>query len=297
MIEKIAELDIVKEHYKGKVRDIFDLGEQLLIVTSDRISAYDVVFPNIIPNKGKILNQISVFFFKKTKHIMQNHFISDDINDFPQELHQFKDYLADRSMLVKKTKVIPFECIVRGYITGSAWKEYKMSKSIGGLPISEEMQESERFATPIFTPSTKADNGHDENISFDEMKKRLDINIAKKLQEKSIELYNFVHSFLQERDIILADTKFEFGTKEGEIFLIDEIFTPDSSRFWDVKLYEVGATPKSYDKQFVRDYISDTGWNKQPPAPKLPQNIIVKSYEKYFEIYEKIVGDGVKKWG
>jgi len=199
-------------------------------------------------------------------------------------------------MLVKKSKVIPFECIVRGYITGSAWKEYKVTKSFCGITFDHELQESEKFAAPIFTPSTKAETGHDENISFEEMKERLDSNLADTLSNKSIELYEFIHKFLQEQNIILADTKFEFGTIDGEIYLIDEIFTPDSSRFWDASGYKIGETPKSYDKQFIRDYLSDTSWNKLPPAPTLPQMVIVKSYEKYYEIYSKIVGAEAKKW-
>lgn len=296
MIEEISKLNIVQAHYKGKVRDIFDLGENLLIITSDRISAFDVVFPNIIPNKGKILNQIAVFFFKMTKHIIPNHLITDQVEQFPQELHLYKDYLQDRSMLVTKAKVIPFECIVRGYITGSAWKEYKISKSIGGMNLPLGLLESQKFENPLFTPSTKAQSGHDENISYEELQLRVDQNIAEKLNKKSIELYNYIQKFLAEKSIILADTKLEFGTKDNHIFLIDEIFTPDSSRFWDANSYKIGSTPKSFDKQFIRDYISDTGWNKQSPAPKLPQSVIVKSYEKYYEIYKKIVGTEAKEW-
>ncbi len=294
---KIDELDIVKKHYRGKVRDIYDLGDKLLVVTSDRISAFDVVFPNEIKNKGKILNQISVHFFKATKDIMPNHFITDIVEEYPEEFHTFKNELEDRSMLVKKTRVIPFECIVRGYITGSAWKEYQSMGTVNNTLIAEDMLESQRFPKPLFTPSTKAEEGHDINISFAEMLTRVDKNIAEELREKSIELYKFGADFLKQKGIILADTKFEFGTIEGQIYLIDEMLTPDSSRFWDIEEYEVGKTPKSYDKQYIRDYISATGWDKNPPAPELPEDIIAKTYDKYCTAYKSIAGDEAKEWG
>lgn len=297
MIEKIASLPIVKKHYKGKVRDIFDLGDTLLLVTSDRISAFDVVFPNTIANKGKILNQISVNFFKKTEHIVDNHFISDKVSDYPTELHEFEKELEHRSMLVKKAKVIPFECIVRGYITGSAWKEYKNSGTLAGEKLPEGMRESQKFAEAIFTPSTKAEVGeHDENITFTEMLKRCDPKLANELKQISLDLFNFGHNYLKEKNIILADTKFEFGTVGNKIVLIDEILTPDSSRFWDASDYEVGKTPKSYDKQFVRDYISATGWDKEPPAPELPTDIIEKTYAKYYQAYKAVAEEEAIEW-
>lgn len=296
MLEKINELDLVKGHFKGKVRDIFDLGDKLLIVTSDRISAFDVVFPDQIPNKGKILNQISVFFFKKTEHLVKNHFITDKAEEFPEELIKFKELLEDRSMLVKKTRVVPFECIVRGYITGSAWGEYKKYGTVGGYMLSSNIKESQRFPEPLFTPSTKAETGHDENISFNEMKSRMDEDIADYLKEKSLDLYSFAHDFLLEKDIVIADTKFEFGTIGDDIILIDEILTPDSSRFWDRNEYQVGSSPKSYDKQYVRDYITKAGWDKNPPAPQLPEEVIEKTYEKYYEAYKAIVGTEAKVW-
>ena len=266
------------------------------MVTSDRISAFDVVFPNTIPNNGKILNQISVYFFKQTKDIIENHFITDNVDEYPVELLPFKEALEHRSMLVKKTKVIPFECIVRGYITGSAWKEYRVTKTIGGAASEANLQESEKFPEPIFTPSTKAEEGHDENISYEEMKERIDNSLAEELKAKSLKLYNYADEYLKERGIIIADTKLEFGTLDGKIILIDEILTPDSSRFWEMSSYKIGTTPKSFDKQIVRDYISSTGWDKNPPAPKLPQEIIINSYEKYYEIYKNIVGDEALKW-
>lgn len=291
MLEELKNLPIVKAHYSGKVRDVFDLGDQMLIVTSDRISAFDVVFPNIIPEKGKILNQISVFFFKNTSHIVDNHLISDKVEDFPAEFHPFKDFLAKRSMLVKKTRVIPFECISRGYISGSAWEEYKQFGTVGSQLVTETLKQSQRFPNPIFTPSTKATEGHDENISYKKMCERLDAEIAEFLKEKSLELYKWAHSFLLDRDIIIADTKFEFGSIDNKVYLIDEIFTPDSSRFWDKDEYEVGISPKSYDKQYIRDFVSQSGWNKMPPAPVLPDEVIEKSLEKYKTIYAKITGE------
>lgn len=291
MIEELKKLPIVKAHYSGKVRDVFDLGDQLLVVTSDRISAFDVVFPNIIPEKGKILNQISVFFFKNTSHIIENHLISDRVEDFPVEFHPFKDQLEKRSMLVKKTRVVPFECIARGYISGSAWEEYKQFGTVSGQLVTETMKQSQRFPHALFTPSTKAAEGHDENISYKKMCERLDLEIAEILKEKSLELYKWAHQFLLERDIIIADTKFEFGSIDNKIYLIDEIFTPDSSRFWDKDEYEVGTSPKSYDKQFIRDFVSQSGWNKMPPAPVLPAEVIEKSLEKYKTIYQKITGE------
>ncbi|MDP8231768.1 MAG: phosphoribosylaminoimidazolesuccinocarboxamide synthase [Candidatus Zophobacter franzmannii] len=293
---KINELPIVKKHYQGKVRDLYDLGDELLVVTSDRISAFDVVFPNIIPNKGKILNQISVHFFKETKDIIPNHFITDCIDEYPEDLHQFRAELEDRSMLVRKTRVVPFECIVRGYITGSAWSEFKSRGTVNNTIIAEDMLESQRFPMPIFTPSTKAEEGHDINISYGEMLDRIDHLIAEQLKEKSIALYKFGADFLKPKGFILADTKFEFGTIEGEVILIDEMLTPDSSRFWDIEGYEVGKTPLSYDKQYIRDFISATGWNKKAPAPELPQEVITKTYDKYYTAYKSIVGDKAKVW-
>ncbi|MCB5250638.1 MAG: phosphoribosylaminoimidazolesuccinocarboxamide synthase [Candidatus Cloacimonadales bacterium] len=294
MIDELKKLKIVKSHYAGKVRDVFDLGEQLLIITSDRISAYDCVFPNIIPGKGKILNQISVFFFKNISHIIDNHLISNNVDDFPAEFHDFKDQLDGRSVLVKKSKVIPFECIARGYISGSAWEEYKHFGTVNSQFVDKNMKQSQRFTQPLFTPSTKAASGHDENISYNKLLERIDKNIAEYLKEKSLELYKWAHQFLLERDIIIADTKFEFGSIGENIILIDEIFTPDSSRFWDKNAYEIGISPKSYDKQFIRDFVTKSGWNKMPPAPELPQEVIDKSLEKYKLVYSKITGETYK---
>ncbi|MDD2332676.1 MAG: phosphoribosylaminoimidazolesuccinocarboxamide synthase [Candidatus Cloacimonetes bacterium] len=290
MHEILSKLPIVHSAKQGKVRDIYDLGTELLIVTSDRISAFDVVFPNLIPDKGKILNQISLYFFENTRHIIQNHLLSADVSEYPRELKPYREYLEGRSMLVKKTRVIPFECIVRGYISGSAWAEYKKTNTVGGMLMPEELQESQKFPNPLFTPSTKADDGHDENISYREMLHRMDERLAVQIRNKSIELYNYGHDLLLKHSIALADTKFEFGSIKGEIFLIDEVLTPDSSRFWDVESYEIGKIPLSFDKQYIRDFLTQRGWDRQPPAPRLPEEVIQKTRDKYLQIFQTITG-------
>jgi len=290
MHEEIQKTSVVKNASQGKVRDIYDLGEKLLIVTSDRISAFDVVFPNLIPDKGKVLNGISVHFFNSTADIVPNHFISDQVKDYPAELHPFAEYLQGRSMLVKKTRVIPFECIVRGYISGSAWNEYKRTGTVGGMMIAEDMQESQKFPKPLFTPSTKATNGHDVNISYREMLAHMDQWIAVELKQKSEALYSYAHDLLKKSGILVADTKFEFGSIGNQIILIDECLTPDSSRFWDIESYQIGSSPTSFDKQYIRDYLSENGWDKQPPAPTLPAEVIEKTRTKYLEIHKIITG-------
>ncbi|MFA5498202.1 MAG: phosphoribosylaminoimidazolesuccinocarboxamide synthase [Candidatus Cloacimonadia bacterium] len=296
MASEIKNLPIVKGVYSGKVRDVYDLGDTLLLVTSDRISAFDVVFPTIIPNKGKILTQISLFFFNLTESVIPNHLITANVDEYPKELHPFKEELRDRSMIVKKTRVIPYECIVRGYITGSAWNEYKKRGTVNGSKQPTGLKESEKFPESLFTPSTKAEVGNDENISYEEMLERMDQRIGEFLKAKSLEIYNKGHKFLDERGIILADTKLEFGALNGEIILIDEVLTPDSSRFWDKNEYAIGTSPLSYDKQYIRDYIVNSGWNKKPPAPELPSEIIEKTYEKYYQAYKLIVGNEAKVW-
>ncbi len=293
MHKEISELNIVQQSRQGKVRDIYDLGDKMLIVTSDRISAFDVVFPDPIPDKGKILNAISIHFFKATKDIVPNHLISDQVEDYPAELHPFKDYLQDRSMLVQKTRVLPFECIVRGYISGSAWSEYSRTNTIGGMLIAEDMQESQKFLHPLFTPSTKVENGHDENISYREFMSRMDEPLAVYIRDKAVELFSFAHELLLKQGIILADTKFEFGTIGNQIYLIDEVLTPDSSRFWALEDYEMGKSPQSYDKQFIRDYLSATEWDKTPPAPQLPEEVLAKTRDKYAAILKIITGQEI----
>lgn len=291
MYQKISELEIVKNSKQGKVRDIYDLGNELLIVTTDRISAFDVVFAEEIPGKGMILNQIALHFFELTKDIVPNHLISARVQDYPAEFAEYRDYLEGRSMLVKKTRVIPFECIVRGYISGSAWAEYARNGTVGGMMVAEELKESQKFAHPLFTPSTKAEAGHDENISYRDMLNCMDERIAVFLKNKSLAVYNFAHEMLLKAGIILADTKFEFGTIGNKVYLVDEILTPDSSRFWPAECYEVGKSPASYDKQYIRDFLTQSGWNKQPPAPHLPDEVIRKTLDKYEQIRKIIIGD------
>jgi phosphoribosylaminoimidazole-succinocarboxamide synthase len=291
MFDKISKLNCVKQARQGKVRDIYDLGDSLLLVTSDRISAFDVVFDQPIKDKGIILNKIAVSIFKATSHIVDNHLISSEVKDYPQEFHEFKDYLEGRSMLVQKTRVIPFECIVRGYISGSAYGEYINKGTVGGKVIPNEMKESQKFDSPMFTPSTKAEEGHDVNISYRTMKTHMDTWIAEFLKDKSLQLYQFGHDMLLKKGIILADTKFEYGSYQGKIMLIDEALTPDSSRFWPVDDYEVGISPPSYDKQFIRNYLLNIGWDKQPPAPELPEDVIAQTRDKYLQIYKIITGE------
>jgi len=296
MIQTLSDLPIVNRAWQGKVRDIYDLGDKLLIVTSDRISAFDVVFPNQIPDKGKILNAISVFFFNSTRNVIPNHLITDKVDEYPVELKAYFRDLDGCSMLVRKTRVIPFECIVRGYITGSAWSEYKKTGTIGNMLMPDALLESQRFQHPLFTPSTKAESGHDENISYRDMLNRMDERLAVYLKDKSLELFNQAHEQLIKENVILADTKFEFGTIGSEVFLIDEVLTPDSSRFWDKETYEIGKTPLSYDKQFIRDFVTDSGWDKNPPAPVLQEAVIMKTRDKYIQIYKILTGDCDKQW-
>ncbi|MBC8205875.1 MAG: phosphoribosylaminoimidazolesuccinocarboxamide synthase [Kiritimatiellales bacterium] len=275
----------------GKVREIFDAGDKLLFVASDRISAFDCVMPNGIPQKGEVLTQISKFWFERTGEIVKNHMLSVDVADFPAPFNEYPDQLAGRSMLVKKTEVLPVECIVRGYLIGSGWKEYQKSETIGGMPLRSGYKMADKLDEPIFTPSTKAEQGlHDENISFNKMKEIVGEEKAEKLKAISIALYKQAAEYALTKGIIIADTKFEFGELDGEIILIDEALTPDSSRFWPADTYEVGCSPMSFDKQFVRDYLETLDWDKTPPAPALPDEILKKSQAKYLEAYERLTG-------
>ncbi len=275
----------------GKVREIYEAGDKLLFVASDRISAFDCVMPNGIPQKGRVLNMISKFWFERTGDIVKNHMITVDVSKFPAPFNQHADQLEGRSMLVKKTTVFPVECIVRGYLIGSGWKEYKQSGTIGGMPLRTGYQMASKLDEPIFTPSTKAEQGlHDENISFERAKEIVGAAKAEKLKAISIALYKRAAEYALTKGIIIADTKFEFGELDGEIILIDEALTPDSSRFWPADTYKVGSSPMSYDKQFVRDYLETLDWDKTPPAPALPEEIIKKSQAKYLEAYERLTG-------
>lgn len=274
---------------RGKVRDVYNIGEFLLFVASDRISAFDVIMNEPIPEKGKILTDISKVWFDKTKDIINNHFVSSDIKDFPEKCQKYANQLEGRSMIVSKCKPLPVECIVRGYVAGSGWKEYCKSNTICGIQIPAGLQEFEKLPEPIFTPSTKADEGHDENIGFEQAVDILGEEIANKVKQSSIDLYNFAAEYLERRGIILADTKFEFGIAENnEIILIDEALTPDSSRFWLKENYAPGKAQTNFDKQILRDYLESLDWNKQPPAPVLPDEIISGTLAKYQKALDMI---------
>ncbi len=276
---------------RGKVRDLYDLGDKLLMISTDRISAFDFILPTLIPNKGKILNQISAFWFKKLAEVIPNHMISVDWKDFPDELGSSREKLEGRSMLIKKLKRIDIECVVRGYLAGSGWREYQENQSIVGIKLPAGLVEAERLPRPIFTPATKADKGdHDINISFDEMVKKAGEEKAEFIKETSLVLYQKACLYAEERGFIIADTKFEFGGDEetGEIFLIDEALTPDSSRFWDKANYRKGKPQESFDKQFVRNYLEEISWNKKPPPPELPEDIVKKTQEKYQEAFIRL---------
>lgn len=278
---EMPDLKLVK---RGKVRDIYDLGDYLLLVATDRLSAFDVVLPDPIPNKGKVLTQISLYWFRQMASVVENHIIASEVEDFPEVCHQYKDILEDRSMLVKKTEPLSIECVVRGYISGSGWKSYKKDGTVCGISLPEGLKESERLPETLFTPSTKEEVGlHDINIDFDEAVNRVGRETAEKVRDLSLEIYNKGVEIAGELGIIIADTKFEFGIYDGKIILIDEILTPDSSRFWPKATYSPGGGQDSYDKQFVRDYLLSLDWDKTPPGPSLPEDVIRKTSSKYME--------------
>lgn len=275
---------------KGKVRNVYDLGDKLLIVVTDRISAFDVVFPNLIPNKGKVLNSISEFWFNHTADIIGNHMITTDVVQYPSGLSRFREELAGRSMLVEKVNMINAECIVRGYLEGSGLKEYNATGVICGIRLPEGLKQCQKLPEPLFTPSTKEQEGHDENVTFAGLADRIGMELAAKLRDKSIALYLKACRHAESKGIILADTKFEFGMINGEMVVADEVFTPDSSRFWEMSDYEPGRPQKSFDKQFVREYLEAVKWDKKPPAPELPDYVVEKTEAKYVEAYERITG-------
>jgi len=279
---------------KGKVRDLYDLGDYYLIVSTDRLSAFDVIMAQGIPLKGKVLNRISEFWFNHTSHIVKNHLITTDINKFPNECLKYADVLEGRSMLVKKTDVIPIESVVRGYITGSGWADYKRTGEVCGIKLPEGMAESEKFSEPLFTPSTKAEIGlHDENISEQKAKEIAGADTIKFIKEMTIEIYKSAVDYALSKGIIIADTKMEFGRIGNEIILVDELLTPDSSRFWPLDKYEKGKSQESFDKQFVRDHLISVKFNKQPPPPMLPEDIIHKTSEKYLEALKMLTGESL----
>ncbi|MCD6521349.1 phosphoribosylaminoimidazolesuccinocarboxamide synthase [Candidatus Calescamantes bacterium] len=275
---------------RGKVRDIYEINGKLLIVASDRISAFDVILPTPIPDKGKILTAISCFWFKKTTHIIKNHLITCDVDDFPKELTKFREKLEGRSMLVTKTSPIPIECVVRGYLAGSAWKEYEREGEVQGLKLPSGLKKGDRLPHPIFTPTTKEEGKHDRPLTFNEVVELIGEEKAEFLKMVSLKLYEFARNYAEERGIIISDTKFEFGEKDGEIILIDELLTPDSSRFWPKEAWTPGKEQISFDKQFVRDFLENIGWDKTPPAPTLPPEVVDKTREKYLEALRRLTG-------
>jgi phosphoribosylaminoimidazole-succinocarboxamide synthase len=286
-----TEFKTLKLKGRGKVRDIYDLGGRLLIVATDRISAFDVVMPNPIPDKGRVLTQLSTFWFNLTKEIVPNHLISAEVKDYPEECRPYQEMLRDRSMFVVKTDVLPIECVVRGYLSGSGWEEYKKTGEVCSIGLPKGLVESSKLEEPIFTPATKAEMGlHDENITFEKVEKIVGKDLAKRLKSLSLAVYKKARDFAEGRGIIIADTKMEFGIKNGKLLLIDELLTPDSSRFWPKDDYGPGGSQKSFDKQFLRDYLLSIKWDKNPPAPQLPKEIIQKTREKYLEAYERLVG-------
>jgi len=276
---------------KGKVRDVYEVDDEtLLMVVTDRISAFDVVFDEPIPDKGKVLNKISEFWFDFTKNIIGNHVITTDVSRYPKGLDKFREELDGRSMLVRKVKMENVECIVRGYLEGSGLKEYRATGKVCGIKLPEGLKQADKLPEPIFTPSTKSKEGHDVNITFDELVNMIGTERATKLKEKSLEIYIAASRYAESKGIIIADTKFEFGYLDGELVVADEMLTPDSSRFWPLDDYEPGRAQKSFDKQFLREYLESIGWNKEPPAPALPKEIIEKTREKYIEAYERLTG-------
>ena len=275
---------------RGKVRDVYRLAERLLIVATDRISAFDCILPTGIPEKGRVLTQISVFWFDFLQNVTPTHFISANMEDFPQELLRFREQIEGRSMLVKRADMIPIECVARGYLAGSGWKEYRETGKICGISLPAGLRESEALPEPIFTPATKAQTGHDENISFSTVAGMIGEPLAKQLQDTTLEIYKRAAEYAKTRGILIADTKFEFGFVDGELILGDEVLTPDSSRFWPVATYEPGKPQDSYDKQYVRDYLESIHWPKRPPAPELPPYVAEKTSEKYKEAYRLLTG-------
>jgi phosphoribosylaminoimidazole-succinocarboxamide synthase len=287
----MTEFKTLKLKGRGKVRDIYDLGDRLLIVATDRVSAFDVVMPNPIPDKGRVLTQLSKFWFNLTKEIVTNHLISAETKDFPEECRPYQEILKDRSMFVVKTDVLPIECVVRGYLSGSGWQEYQKAGEVCGILLPKGLLESSKLEEPIFTPATKEEIGqHDENISFERVEKIVGKELAQQLKFLSLAIYKKAREFAEIRGIIIADTKMEFGMRDGKLFLIDELLTPDSSRFWPKDDYRPGGSQKSFDKQFLRDYLLSIKWDKSPPAPQLPEEIVQKTREKYLEAYQRLIG-------
>jgi len=280
----------IERFSQGKVRDVYRVGDHLLIVATDRISAFDFILPTGIPDKGRVLTQMSVFWFDLLRDVTATHFISASVKDYPAELRPFSAQLEGRSMLVKRAAMFPIECVARGYLAGSGWKEYRKDGTVCGIPLPAGLKESSRLPEPIFTPSTKAQTGHDENISFERMASMVGSDVARQLRDLTLKIYTRAAAYAETRGIIIADTKFEFGFIDGKLILGDEVLTPDSSRFWPRDTYEAGRAQNSYDKQYVRDYLEEIRWNKQPPAPELPSEVVQRTSEKYREAYRLLTG-------
>jgi phosphoribosylaminoimidazole-succinocarboxamide synthase len=296
-VESIAEKIIletslpgIERFSQGKVRDVYRIGDQLLIVATDRISAFDCVLPTGIPDKGRVLTQMSIFWFDQLRDLTATHFLTADVDAYPAELRPFRAQLNGRSMLVRLADMVPIECVARGYLAGSGWKEYRAGGTVVGIPLPKGLQESSRLPEPIFTPATKAQTGHDENISFEQMASIVGPDVARQLRDLTLAIYSRAASYAESRGIILADTKFEFGFIDGKLVLGDEVLTPDSSRFWPLDTYQPGRAQNSYDKQYVRDYLESIHWNKQPPAPVLPPEVSRETSAKYREAYRLLTG-------
>jgi phosphoribosylaminoimidazole-succinocarboxamide synthase len=290
--QTVLQLDLpgLRKLKSGKVREIFDLGDRLLFVATDRISAFDCIMPNGIPRKGEVLTQISYFWFAQTESFQPNHVISHSQDPLPPKLQPFADLIGQRSMIVQKAQPLAIECVVRGYLAGSGWKEYRERQTVCGIKLPAGLKESSELPEPIFTPATKAETGHDENISFEEAVRIVGADVAEKARAASLKIYNFARDYARQRGIIIADTKFEFGQLDGKLILIDEVLTPDSSRFWPADQYQPGKGQPSFDKQFVRDYLETLDWNKTPPAPPLPEEVVERTQAKYLEAYQKLTG-------
>jgi len=290
-MDALLQTDLPFPKRQGKVRDVYDLGPALLIVATDRISAFDCVMPNGIPGKGKILTALSLFWFRRFEREIEHHLIATEVKDYPPELRALADQLEGRSMLVKKTRVIPIECVARGYLAGSGWKEYQKSQTVCGIRLPAGLKQCDKLPVPIFTPATKEESGHDINISYSETVARIGVGLADALREKTLRIYSKAAEYAQTRGVIIADTKFEFGQMpDGQVILIDEILTPDSSRFWPGDKYQSGHDQESFDKQFVRNYLESLTWDKTPPAPALPAEVVRGTKQRYVEAFEKITG-------
>ncbi|HYR22605.1 MAG TPA: phosphoribosylaminoimidazolesuccinocarboxamide synthase [Chthoniobacterales bacterium] len=291
--QSIVDLPGIKKLRSGKVREVFDLGETLLFVATDRISAFDVILPDPIPKKGAVLNQLSAFWFNRFGKI-DNHFVSSDFDYFPKQFRPFREQLAGRSMIVRKTQPLAVECVVRGYLAGSGWKEYQESQSVCGIKLPAGLKLGSQLPEPIFTPATKAEAGHDENIDMKKFAQILGDDTAERVKDLSLQIYSAGRDHADKRGIIVADTKFEFGIVDDKLLLIDEVLTPDSSRFWPADHYVVGQSPPSFDKQFVRDYLETLDWNKTAPGPKLPGDVVARTAAKYLEAFERLTGEKLK---